>query len=277
MLSTAEISPRASAAASPPTDMANSSTQPALSAPLMNNENQAEHSGDTLLETNPARETHELQAFLRRKSSTVSSIATSLIVNTEEKLARSTTAVDAPSVTSATHIRWQGAPSRPSVPMGNSMNIVEVIVLSILAPARLCKRDYTRIQRRPRREKMMRRRMRLLAAGPNFWSFFTRSTVKQSQNGATWRQVFNLTLNSGFGSGAPTRLEKYVGVREGRELARYLPGESGVGRAGKDTASVPAAMIKILRLRSRKSFLKDAKRQLKEFVDEIDELDRTVD
>ena len=55
-----------------------------------------------------------------------------------------------------------------------------------------------------------------------------------------------------------------------------MPGEIGVSRAGKGYVEVPAAMIKVLRLRSRNSFLKDAKRQVKEFVDDIEEPGMTV-
>lgn len=94
----------------------------------MNNENQPEHSEDTWLAPDTALKSHELPSFLRRHSNTSPSIATSLMVHTEEKSAPNTTEIDAPSVNSLLHIKWQDELFTPSAPMENIMNIVDVIV-----------------------------------------------------------------------------------------------------------------------------------------------------
>lgn len=72
----------------------------------------------------------------------------------------------------------------------------------------------------------------------SFRSFFTRSTGKRSQNGATWLQALTKTMNSGFGTGTL--------VTEGRERGGYLPPITGVGRTGKAPAPVPASMLEAL-------------------------------
>ena len=77
-------------------------------------------------------------------------------------------------------------------------------------------------------------------------SLMTDSTGKQSQNGATWRHAFNLTMNSGFGSAA-LRSTGHKGVREGREREVREKGRFfGVGRTGKEPAPVPISMLEAL-------------------------------
>ena len=275
MLSALETIPRESAATSPPTDMAKSSTHPTLSAPPINDEDQAEHSGDTSLETDPAHKPHELPPFLRGNSSPAPSISISFIVNSEEKSARSKTAIDASSVNSAPHISFKEEASTPTSRTGNIPKAVDLtgFIVPVDIGSREAVEQYTSTDSA---KGMMKEddattyataRSRL-----SFRSFFTRSSGKQSQNGATWRQAFNLTMNSGFGPGAP-RGGKYVGVREGRERGGYLPRETGVGRTGKRPAPVPAGLIAAIGLKSKNSYLADAKKQVKELIDEVAEMD----
>lgn len=276
MHSASETRSPVGAVTSPPTDMAISSTHPTLSAPLINNEDHTEDSGDNSLEADVVHNSDELPPFHRKNSSTAPSIATSLVVHTVDKSARDTTTMDAPSVNSAPHIRWQGAPSTPPAAMGNGMNIVDVIVpVDASASESLQERIHPDSAKGKEREDdastYATARSRL-----SFHSFFTRSTGMQSHNGATWRRAFNLTMNSGFGSGAPRGLGKYVGVREGRESGGYLPAETGVGRTGKGPAPVPAGLIAALGLKTKKSYLADAKKQVRDLIDEVAELDRKV-
>lgn len=275
MLSASEIIPGESAAAFPLTDMAKRSTHPTLIAPPMNNEDQTEHSGDTSREIDPAHKPHELPPFLRRNRRPAPSI---VIVDSEEKSARSTTAINAPSVNSAPHISFKDEASTKISRAGNIPKTVDLnaFIVPVDIGSREVVEQYTSPESAKGKEKeddattYATARSRL-----SFRSFFTRSSGKQSQIGATWRQAFNLTMNSGFGSGAP-RGGKYVGVREGREQGGYLPGETGLGRTGKGPAPVPAGLIAAIGLKSKNSYLADAKKQVKELIDEVAELGRRV-
>ena len=275
MLSASENSLRGSVAAFPPSAIATSFTVPISSASIVKNENQENQCSGISLDSNSAQESNEPLFVLRRNSSTVS-IATSLIINTEKESAGNTTAIDASSVNSAPHIRWQGKSSIPSAPMKNRMNIVDIIApvgtSASEAPKETIQSDSAKgKEREDDATTYATARSRL-----SFRSFFTRSTGKQSQNGATWRRAFNLTMNSGFGSGAPRGLGKYVGVREGREHGGYLPRETGVGRTGKEPTPVPKGLVEAMGLKSKNSYLVDAKKQVKELIDEVAELNRKV-
>ena len=55
-----------------------------------------------------------------------------------------------------------------------------------------------------------------------------------------------------------------------------MPGETEVGRTGKGPAPVPKGLVEAMGLKSKNSYLMDAKKQVKELIGEVAELNRKV-
>lgn len=68
------------------------------------------------------------------------------------------------------------------------------------------------------------------------------STGFRSQHGATWHEELIITMNSGFGPGAP-RNETCRPVKEWREKGAFLPRLRGIRGIGKAPAQVLAMMV----------------------------------